>query len=225
MPCVHKCFSMLLVFPPLHEITVLQTLHVAPLAAFLVKLSHTLDRFRLWRMRDSAVISPLAPLLSFALAPSCNGVTFCKARGSKALIGELLSIKANDVDGMSQLGTVLNWNLFLIPTPRADRSPEDIPSLRPSFAGHGGVLMTITLRFVVGFAWSVSHWSLLLRGSSHVEFVFIWQRDELLSAEQDGCSTSSVLMVSCWSSSVSSEKPKAKQRERKRERINAVNLP
>ena len=73
--------------------------HVALLASFLVKLSHTLDHFCL-----SAMVSLVLLIDSRASVTSL----FCKARERKALIRESLSIKANDVDGLNQLEPVLD---------------------------------------------------------------------------------------------------------------------
>ena len=46
----YKCFSMLLVFAPLHDITALHWLHMAEFSSCLVKCSQALDRFLLYMM-------------------------------------------------------------------------------------------------------------------------------------------------------------------------------
>ena len=82
-----------------HDLRDLHFLSEELLASFLVKLSHTLDRFCLSTM-----------VLLALLIDSRASVTslFCKARERKASIRESLSIKANDVDGLNQLEPVLD---------------------------------------------------------------------------------------------------------------------
>lgn len=45
--CVDKCFNMLVVLPPLHDIAALHKLHFALLASFLVKWSQAFNHFNL----------------------------------------------------------------------------------------------------------------------------------------------------------------------------------
>lgn len=75
---------------------------------------------RPYLLRLSTVICPSTPLVSLTLIAihSCVTSLLCKA-----LSREPLSMKANYVDGLSQLEPVLNWNLLFSPIPSWNVDP------------------------------------------------------------------------------------------------------
>lgn len=90
-------------------------LHIETSALYFGELSHT---FCLLRLSKFAMICHSTPVL-FTPTASRKSMTslFCKACGSKESIRKSLCIKANVVDGASQIELVLNWNQFSVLIP------------------------------------------------------------------------------------------------------------
>ena len=84
-PLVDKCFSMLEVFAPLHDIAALHWLHTAAFSSRLVKRSQTLDRFLL-----SMMLLPCCWKVVWAVAST---VTQCTATQNFGKIGKRLAGK------------------------------------------------------------------------------------------------------------------------------------